>query len=588
MELKPKYAKRVHPNATMLLRPEDGPQGHDRRARPGHARAGRRSRTATRSRSRNTQPDVNLDEILAVLDGDTRTYLQLLLNGAATGLEGNGATSRRSSAASSRPRATPPSSPSCSRSGASTSAARSTTSASSRTRSRARPAARRRSSTARTQVFQHFANQDANLQRTIALLPAALRDTNRALAQAKAFADQAGPALGALRPGARALGPSLVATRPFLRETTPIIREPAAAVHAESRRRSCKELRPAAAEFADATPDLDDDRSTSSTRSSTGSRTTRRAAARATCSTSPGSTTSRTRSSPRRTRRGRSAVASLVDRLRLDLPGVNGIKNPQSLVALRAYNTCGSLDAAANPPPDCRTCRTGTDACRSKHPPSVASSSWRASRSPASACCSTCGSRSAAASRSSRRATASTIHFGEATQLAQQADVRISGVPVGKVVDARARPGPDDGRDDPARRALRADPERRARDPALEDAARRDVRRADARPQERRDAARGRRAARRAGLQDGRARRDLPLARPAHAPAPSRSGCSRSRSGIDGRGQDLNSAFGNLAPFAEDTNDAAARRSTSRTRRSSSSCATPASCSTRSARAAAS
>ena len=87
------------------------------------------------------------------------------------------------------------------------------------------------------------------------------------------------------------------------------------------------------------------------------------------------------------------------------------------------------------------------------------------------------------------------IRFGEATQLAQQADVRISGVPVGKVVKLAARPRADDGRDGPARRALRADPEGLARDPALEDAARRDVRRADARQQERRAAARERHAA---------------------------------------------------------------------------------------------
>jgi len=33
------------------------------------------------------------------------------------------------------------------------------------------------------------------------------------------------------------------------------------------------------------------------------------------------------------------------------------------------------------------------------------------------------------------------IHFGEATQLAQQADVRISGVPVGKVVKLELGPG---------------------------------------------------------------------------------------------------------------------------------------------------
>jgi phospholipid/cholesterol/gamma-HCH transport system substrate-binding protein len=105
------------------------------------------------------------------------------------------------------------------------------------------------------EVFRHFANQDANLQRTVALLPSALRETNRALAQAKAFADQAGPALGALRPGARAFGPSLVATRPFLRETTPIIRDqlrPFTRVATPV----VKEIRPAASAFADATPDL--------------------------------------------------------------------------------------------------------------------------------------------------------------------------------------------------------------------------------------------------------------------------------------------------------------------------------------------
>ena len=37
-----------------------------------------------------TLPDVNLDEVLAVLDGDTRPYLQLLINGGGKGLEGRG------------------------------------------------------------------------------------------------------------------------------------------------------------------------------------------------------------------------------------------------------------------------------------------------------------------------------------------------------------------------------------------------------------------------------------------------------------------------------------------------------------------
>jgi phospholipid/cholesterol/gamma-HCH transport system substrate-binding protein len=203
----------------------------------------------------NTQPDVNLDEILAVLDGDTRTYLQMLLNGAATGLEGNGA-----NLAQVFRRFEP----------TARDAAKFT-----RLLSQRRQYIRRsihnfgvftNALAARDQqlasfvdnsntVFKHFANQDANLQRTIALLPAALRDTNSALRQAKAFADQAGPALGALRPGARAFGPSLAATRPFLRETTPIIRDqlrPFTRVATPV----VKEIRPAASAFADATPDL--------------------------------------------------------------------------------------------------------------------------------------------------------------------------------------------------------------------------------------------------------------------------------------------------------------------------------------------
>ena len=38
----------------------------------------------------NTQPDVDVDEILDSLDSDTRTYLQLLVSGAGNGLAGQG------------------------------------------------------------------------------------------------------------------------------------------------------------------------------------------------------------------------------------------------------------------------------------------------------------------------------------------------------------------------------------------------------------------------------------------------------------------------------------------------------------------
>lgn len=255
MEVKPKYADQIHPNATMLLRPKTGLKDMIIELDPGTPAGGPPVREGFMVRVANTRPDVNLDEILAVLDGDTRAYLQMLLNGAATGLEGNGG-----NLAQVFRRFEP--------------TARDTakfTKLLAQRRQHIRRAihnfgvfttalAARDQQLGRfvddsNEVFKRFANQDANLQRTIALLPAALRDTNRALAQAKAFADQAGPALGALRPGAQALGPSLVATRPFLRETTPIIRDqlrPFTRVATPV----VKQIRPAAAQFADATPDL--------------------------------------------------------------------------------------------------------------------------------------------------------------------------------------------------------------------------------------------------------------------------------------------------------------------------------------------
>lgn len=255
MQLDPKYAHRVHPNATMLLRPKTGLKDMVVELNPGTAAGGPPVKDGYTVPVSNTLPDVNLDEILAVLDGDTRTYLEMLLNGAATGLNDNGA-----NLAQVFRRFEP----------TARDTAKITTLLAQRRRNIARAihnfgvftnalAARDQQLgtfvDSSNQVFQHFANQDANLQRTIALLPAALRDTNAALAQAKAFADQAGPALGALRPGARALGPSLVATRPFLRETTPIIQNqlrPFTLVATPV----VKQLRPAAADFAAATPNF--------------------------------------------------------------------------------------------------------------------------------------------------------------------------------------------------------------------------------------------------------------------------------------------------------------------------------------------
>ena len=108
--------------------------------------------------------------------------------------------------------------------------------------------------------------------------------------------------------------------------------------------------------------------------------------------------------------------------------------------------------------------RGGAARCRSRLPASAGSSSWWASRCRASACCCSCGWPSAARSRCSPRATASTSPSREADAARQggrRADLRR----VGRQGQGRSTPTSDRrlGRDDRARRRVRADPEGHAR-----------------------------------------------------------------------------------------------------------------------------
>ena len=109
------------------------------------------------------------------------------------------------------------------------------------------------------------------------------------------------------------------------------------------------------------------------------------------------------------------------------------------------------------------------------------------------------------------------IPFNEATQLAQQSDVRISGVSVGKVQDIVLSP---DGEQAMAKIDIDdkygADPARHPGDPAHEDAARRDLHRTHPRRPQRAEAGRRRHPAQGADRRIGPARRDLPHLRRAH------------------------------------------------------------------------
>jgi phospholipid/cholesterol/gamma-HCH transport system substrate-binding protein len=79
----------VYRDATILLRPKTGLKDMFLELDPGSPEAGEFEEGETIPVA-NTAPDVNLDEVLEALDGDTRAYLRLLITGAGDGLAGNG------------------------------------------------------------------------------------------------------------------------------------------------------------------------------------------------------------------------------------------------------------------------------------------------------------------------------------------------------------------------------------------------------------------------------------------------------------------------------------------------------------------
>jgi phospholipid/cholesterol/gamma-HCH transport system substrate-binding protein len=223
MKIEPRYAAVYH-DAHMLLRPKTGLKDMIVELSPGTPTAGK-LRSGETVPIQNTLPDINPDEILASLDGDTRAYLRLLLGGAGQGLRGN-AQSLSSDFRRFAPTA---------RDVRTITALLAQRQASLRhvvhnfqllsTELSAKDAQIASFVDSSNAVFGHLASQDANIQSTLALLPGTLADTSAALGKTDRLARALGPTLQALRPTARALGPALVAVRPFLRESTPIVRD---------------------------------------------------------------------------------------------------------------------------------------------------------------------------------------------------------------------------------------------------------------------------------------------------------------------------------------------------------------------------
>jgi phospholipid/cholesterol/gamma-HCH transport system substrate-binding protein len=222
MSLTPKYA-RIYHDATLLMRPKTQLQDMTVQVDPGTEATGRLQSGAVIPVSQ-TAPNINFDQFLAALDGETRAYLQELINGAGEGLKGNGP-----NLAATFKRFDP--------------LARNTEEITHELqRYHANIAGSIHNFTLLVQAlgeiekqlaelvesanrnFRVFASQDHNVERTLELLPGALAKTQRGLGSLATAANVLGPTLTALHPFAVALGPAERSSQPFLRETTPIIR----------------------------------------------------------------------------------------------------------------------------------------------------------------------------------------------------------------------------------------------------------------------------------------------------------------------------------------------------------------------------
>jgi phospholipid/cholesterol/gamma-HCH transport system substrate-binding protein len=88
MEIEPKYMKLIHPDAQFLLRPKTGLNDMIVEVEPGTGNE--QVEDGHKFGLAQTEPNVNLDQFLASLDGDTRQYIQLLVAGGAEGIGGRG------------------------------------------------------------------------------------------------------------------------------------------------------------------------------------------------------------------------------------------------------------------------------------------------------------------------------------------------------------------------------------------------------------------------------------------------------------------------------------------------------------------
>ena len=254
MDLDAEYDDLVRRNATVLLRPRTGLKDMFLALDPG-----RRSEPAVEEGATidaaNSLPDVNADEIMAMLDADTRAYLKLLINGAGKGLRGRSDDLRQVFA-----RLGP----------LHRDLDRLNSEVVKRRRNLARLIHNYGSTISRLgredraltslvrnsdRVFDRLAREDRRISLAIQRLPSALGQTVTTLRKVRELADTARPAFRALRPAVARVDEANRQLRPLGEEGEPILRE-RVRPFVRRARPFIRDLSPAARDLGQASPDL--------------------------------------------------------------------------------------------------------------------------------------------------------------------------------------------------------------------------------------------------------------------------------------------------------------------------------------------
>jgi phospholipid/cholesterol/gamma-HCH transport system substrate-binding protein len=255
LDIDPKYRHLIHADASALLRPKTGLKDMFVELDPGTKNAPLMPKDGTIPVG-NTAPDINQDEILSALDTDTRSYLQLLINGLGNGLRGRSRDLRNVF------KQLGPTHQDLARV--------------------AKAVAERRQNLRRlvhnygqltaeladkdhqitnlvdasNAVFRAFANENQNVSAAVARLPGTLNTTATTLQKVNTLAGVMGPSLDSLRPAFRQLNTANHQVLPFVKEAAPIIRTQIRPFVRTARPYVSDSLKPAAINLARAIPDL--------------------------------------------------------------------------------------------------------------------------------------------------------------------------------------------------------------------------------------------------------------------------------------------------------------------------------------------